>query len=147
VGTFRLLLSTAVWVTFCDTVQLMHTAILSYTEEGLSHSGILSFHRGVVTYRSCFTAATVLAVAGAAACGSLVELILQPIVVIRECPMPRGKDDSQVNVVCMFESVKLDTGNRSSLDRRPYRFSATRFRYTPQRSGTQTFSIHTVRLG
>lgn len=106
-GTLLLLLSTTVWVTFCDTVQLMHTAILSNTEEKWSHSGTLSFHRGVVTYRNGFTAATVLAVASAAACGSLVELTLRPIVVIRECPMPRGKGDSQVNVVCIFEFVNV----------------------------------------
>jgi hypothetical protein len=58
-------------------------------------------------FRSCFAAATVLAVASAAACGSLVELPLRPIVVIRECCMPRGKDGSQVNVVCMLEFVNV----------------------------------------
>ena len=47
----------------------------------------------------------VLAVASAAACGSLVEVTLRPIVVIRKCPIPRGKEDSQANVVCMFEFV------------------------------------------
>ena len=47
--------------------------------------------------------------------------------------MPRGKEDSQANVVCMFEFVNDDTGKRLSLDRRPCRFSGMRFRYTPQR--------------
>ena len=102
-----LLLSTSVWVTFYDTVQLMHTAILSYTE-GRIHSGTISFYRGVVTYRSCFTVATVFAVASAAACSSLVKLTLRPIVVIVECPMPNEKDDRQVNVVCMFGCWTLE---------------------------------------
>jgi hypothetical protein len=59
------------------------------------------------------------------------ELTLRPIVVIRKCPMPREKDDSQLDVVCMFDFVILDTGNRLSPDRGPCRFSGMRLRYTP----------------
>lgn len=63
--------------------------------------GSLSFDRRVVAYRSCFVATNVLAVGCAAACGGLVELSLQPIVVIVKSPYQGGKDDSQVDVVCL----------------------------------------------